>query len=126
VTVLGEVADLRTVYDRVRLTVAPLRFGAGVKSKVLESFAAGLPCVMTPVAAEGIALWPDLRPLTAGSADQVAERIVQLHEDGAANRDFASTCVSLIRSEYSEQAVSQALQTAITGERISHRLRSAG
>ncbi len=126
VTVLGEVADLQTVYDRVRLTVAPLRFGAGVKSKVLESFAAGLPCVMTPVAAEGIALWPDLRPLTAGSADQVAERIVQLHEDAAANRDFASTCVSLIRSEYSEEAVSQALQTAITGERMSVPLRSAG
>ena len=126
VTVLGEVADLQTVYDRVRLTVAPLRFGAGVKSKVLESFAAGLPCVMTPVAAEGIELWPDLRPLTAGSPDQVAERIVQLHEDAAANRDFASTCVSLIRSDYSEEAVSQALQTAITGGSMSHPLRSAG
>jgi hypothetical protein len=31
------VADLTTVFDRVRLTVAPLRFGAGIKGKVLET-----------------------------------------------------------------------------------------
>jgi uncharacterized protein len=31
----GSVADLTTVFDRVRLTVAPLRFGAGIKGKVL-------------------------------------------------------------------------------------------
>ena len=48
VAVLGHVADLGAdVFDRVRLTVAPLRYGAGVKGKVLESFAAGVPCVMS-------------------------------------------------------------------------------
>ena len=46
VLALGQVADLGEVFDRVRLTVAPLRYGAGVKGKVLDSFAAGVPCVM--------------------------------------------------------------------------------
>ena len=39
----GPVPDLTAAFDRVRLTVAPLRFGAGIKGKVLESFAAGVP-----------------------------------------------------------------------------------
>src|SRR5262249_12332773 len=51
---IGPVERLDEAFARVRLSVAPLRFGAGVKGKVLESFAAGLPCVMSPVAAEGI------------------------------------------------------------------------
>ena len=40
--VLGPVRDLARVYRSARLAVAPLRFGAGVKGKVLEAFAAGL------------------------------------------------------------------------------------
>ncbi|HEV2335243.1 MAG TPA: hypothetical protein VGS13_07090 [Stellaceae bacterium] len=50
-------------WHAVRLTVAPLRFGAGIKSKVIDSFAAGLPCVMTRVAAEGLALTGSLPQL---------------------------------------------------------------
>ena len=64
VEVVGRVGDLgEQVFDRVRLTVAPLRFGAGVKGKVLDSFAAGVPCVMSEVAAEGLVLSPVLRAL---------------------------------------------------------------
>jgi hypothetical protein len=47
VLALGQVAELAEVFDRVRLTVAPLRYGAGVKGKVLDSLAAGVPCVMS-------------------------------------------------------------------------------
>jgi O-antigen biosynthesis protein len=53
---LGYVPSLDTVFERVRLTIAPLRYGAGLKGKVLESFAAGIPCVMTTIAAEGLDL----------------------------------------------------------------------
>src|SRR5205814_1990102 len=49
---LGYVPSLDNVFDRVALTIAPLRYGAGLKGKVLESLAAGIPCVMTTVAAE--------------------------------------------------------------------------
>ena len=52
VTALGQVPDLHEVFERVRITIAPLAYGAGVKGKVLESLAAGVPCVCTPVAAE--------------------------------------------------------------------------
>ena len=54
VDVLGRVDRLGDVFERVRLTVAPLRFGAGIKDKVLRSMAAGLPCVGTAEAFRGM------------------------------------------------------------------------
>ena len=39
-----------------RLTVAPLRFGAGIKGKIVTSLAAGAACVASPVAVEGMGL----------------------------------------------------------------------
>ncbi|MGC8475665.1 MAG: Hint domain-containing protein, partial [Acetobacteraceae bacterium] len=58
IQVLGPLARLDGLFEMIRLTVAPLRFGAGIKGKVLASLAAGLPCAMTPVAAEGLRLTP--------------------------------------------------------------------
>nr|WP_245396765.1 glycosyltransferase [Jiella sonneratiae] len=52
----GFVEDLADVYDRHRVFVAPLRSGAGIKGKVLGALARGIPCVLTPVAAEGTGL----------------------------------------------------------------------
>jgi glycosyltransferase involved in cell wall biosynthesis len=58
VTILGHVENLAEVFERVRLTVAPLRFGAGLKDKVLRSLAAGLPCVGTTEAFGGMTELP--------------------------------------------------------------------
>jgi autotransporter-associated beta strand protein len=115
VTVLGPVADLATVFDRVRLTVAPLRYGAGVKGKVLASLAAGIPCVMSPVAAEGIDLPPLLAAATGGTAEDLAAQIVRLHGDGRAYRATAKAGVSLIANRFDEASVATSLRAAIEG-----------
>ena len=60
---MGYIKDLTEIFDRVRLTVAPLNFGAGIKGKVIESLAAGIPCVCTPLAAEGLDFPTALRGL---------------------------------------------------------------
>ncbi len=52
--------DLAQTMQRTRLMLAPLRFGAGVKGKVLTAMAHGVPCLCTPVAAEGLATAPIL------------------------------------------------------------------
>ncbi|WP_419728004.1 glycosyltransferase [Lichenicola sp.] len=77
----GHVEDLGAVLDRVRLTVAPLSFGAGLKSKVLESLAAGVPCVCSPVAAEGLELPGELGRLVVPDIPAAAASIVRLHGD---------------------------------------------
>lgn len=50
----GFIADLGDVFDRCRLSVAPLRFGAGLKGKLATSFGYGVPCIATGVAVEGM------------------------------------------------------------------------
>ena len=53
---LGFVKDLRPELDRARIAIAPLRWGAGFKGKVATAMAAGLPNVISPIAAEGMGL----------------------------------------------------------------------
>jgi hypothetical protein len=54
VRLLGHVPDLDPLMARARVFVAPLRFGAGVKGKIGEALAYGLPVVTTAVGAEGM------------------------------------------------------------------------
>lgn len=53
---VGFIADLGDVFDRCRLSIAPLRFGAGLKGKLATSFGYGVPCIATGVAVEGMSL----------------------------------------------------------------------
>jgi glycosyltransferase involved in cell wall biosynthesis len=110
---LGHVDDLSAIFDRVRLTVAPLRYGAGVKSKVLASLGAGVPCVMSPIAAEGIALPPLLSGLVGTTPAALAERIIRLHTDTAANRAAAKAGLALIEESFAEAQVQAALKAAV-------------
>src|SRR5215472_9798609 len=47
---IGFVPVLSDILNKLRCTIVPLRYGAGIKGKVLESLAHGLPCVMSQVA----------------------------------------------------------------------------
>ncbi len=84
VRAVGQVADLGEVFGQVRLTVAPLRYGAGLKGKVLSSLAAGVPCAMTATAAEGMALPKLVARCVGDTAEALAAVIVALHEDPGA------------------------------------------
>jgi glycosyltransferase involved in cell wall biosynthesis len=54
IAVYGFLAEPEKVLNNCSISVLPIRYGAGVKTKVLEMLALGLPCVCTRVAAEGI------------------------------------------------------------------------
>jgi len=83
VRALGHVPDVAPWFEGLRLTVAPLRFGAGAKGKVASSLAAGVPCVATPIAAEGMALSREAGVLVAEDAAGFAAQIVAAHGDAA-------------------------------------------
>jgi glycosyltransferase involved in cell wall biosynthesis len=118
VRAVGHVADLHgAVLNKVRLTVAPLRFGAGVKGKVLESLAAGVPCVMTPLAAEGIGFPAGLGGLVAADAAGLAAGIVRLHVDAREHARLAKAGLAFIGTACGEEVVKAALLAAIEGRR---------
>jgi glycosyltransferase involved in cell wall biosynthesis len=112
IIVLGPVGDLGEFFDRLRLTVAPLAYGAGIKGKVLESFAAGAPCVCTPIAAEGLDLSPALARFVRSKVADMAEAIVALHNDEKLHGETAAAGLDFIRDYASEAKVDAALALA--------------
>ncbi|HUZ64127.1 MAG TPA: Hint domain-containing protein [Acetobacteraceae bacterium] len=113
IRLLGHVPDLGAVFDDVRLTVAPLRFGAGLKGKVLESLAAAVPCVMTPIAAEGMNLPVALAADVAETAAAIAGRICRLHADVQENARSARGGLTMIREQFTPAAVDRRLRAAV-------------
>ncbi|MCX2561550.1 Hint domain-containing protein [Acetobacter farinalis] len=118
VETLGQVEDLDALFDSVRLSVAPLRFGAGIKGKVLDSFAAGVPCVMTPVAAEGLMLPKGLSGLVQESAEDLAHQVLRLHKWPATHASMSRAGRAFLREGWTEDLVQQALAAAL--QPVSH------
>jgi GT2 family glycosyltransferase len=81
VVITGFVEDLPPLLDKMRVSVAPLRYGAGIKGKIGTAMAHGLPVVATPLAAEGMSLTAGENILVADNAEAFAGAIVQLYED---------------------------------------------
>jgi O-antigen biosynthesis protein len=110
---LGFVSVLADILHKLRCTVVPLRYGAGIKGKVLESFAHGLPCVMSEVAAEGLELPEDLAWLVARSPAEFAEKLAKVHEDAVFNRKLSEAGLAYIAQRNSADAIKRALQAAV-------------
>lgn len=81
VEVHGRVAELAPLFADVLISVAPLRFGAGVKGKVNQAMSFGVPVVLTGVAAEGMHLTDGDDCLIADSAKAFANAILRLSQD---------------------------------------------
>lgn len=83
VEVLGFVEDLDPVFNHCLMTVAPLRYGAGIKGKVATSLGYGVPCVATSIAVEGTGMADGREVLVANEPEAMAAAIVRLHRDRA-------------------------------------------
>jgi GT2 family glycosyltransferase len=78
---VGHVDDLSSVYDRARVVIVPMRFGAGVKRKVTEALQHRVPVVTTTVGAEGISGAGEPALSVRDDPAEFAERVVTLLED---------------------------------------------
>ena len=78
--VKGWARDAFEVMEDARVCLAPLRFGAGIKGKLIDAMRAGTPSVTTPIGAEGMKgdkPWPGI---IADSAEAIASAAVSLHD----------------------------------------------
>lgn len=81
IIVVGFVEDLVSMLDKMRISVAPLRYGAGIKGKIGTAMSVGLPVVATPIAAEGMFLEHNKNAMIAEEAEEFADAIVKLYND---------------------------------------------
>jgi glycosyltransferase involved in cell wall biosynthesis len=82
VIIEGRLSDdeLDALYERCRLVVVPLRYGAGVKGKLVEAMQKGLPVVSTGIGTEGLPEIADYIRST-DSAEEFAQKVVELYDD---------------------------------------------
>ncbi len=110
---VDHVADLANVFDRVRLTLAPIAAGAAVEAKVLDSLAAGVPCICTSIAAEGLALPQTLKSCIADGATALADAVSHFHRNQAANKAVARAGLDYIAAEFSDHRLDEGMRKVI-------------
>jgi glycosyltransferase involved in cell wall biosynthesis len=104
VTLEGFVPDLNETFSRAAAMVNPLRFGSGIKLKIVEALSAGLPVISTSIGADGVASGPDRGVLVADDDAQLAELLLQV-TDCAKNVQLSSAAREHFASHYSREAV---------------------
>jgi GT2 family glycosyltransferase/glycosyltransferase involved in cell wall biosynthesis len=85
----GYVEDLRPALERYAVFVCPIRHGSGVRVKLLEAFAAGMPAVSTTVGAEGLARKDGEFCLLADTPAEFARRVLWLFENPEKGAELA-------------------------------------
>jgi glycosyltransferase involved in cell wall biosynthesis len=113
---LGHVDEVSTLLAQVRLTVAPLRFGAGAKGKVITSLAHGVPCIVTPIAAEGMGLTEDELPIVS-DPKSFAAAAVEVYTDPALWRSLSARGMAWVTRTHSLDVGSRQLATALRAMR---------
>ncbi len=115
----GPAKTLDEVFLKTRVNLAPLRFGAGVKGKILEGFRYGVPVITTPVGAEGLLpVFPghSMDPFPGRvmtDAVSFAEACTQLYKDEALWSDYRSSAMLLMNEVYSSVNVVPQLKKRI-------------
>ena len=79
--ITGHVPDLTPYLDSCRLSISPLRYGAGVKGKVSHAMSHGLPVVATTASIEGMHLTPGTDVLVANDPEAFVGAIVRAYHD---------------------------------------------
>jgi glycosyltransferase involved in cell wall biosynthesis len=81
VQVLGHVPDTAPYLDRAAVSIAPLRYGAGMKGKVVEALACGVPVVTTTVGIQGLSPRIGLDLEAVDEPEQFAGAVIRLLQD---------------------------------------------
>lgn len=101
VSFVGYVENIDAFLDSIKLTVAPLRFGAGAKGKVLSSLARGVPCVASVIAAEGMLLADGVEIAIASGPDEYLSKILELYDNDTLWSRYSSIALDAVRTRHS-------------------------
>jgi GT2 family glycosyltransferase len=106
---LGYVEDVRQPLGRYSVFVCPILSGSGVRVKLLEAFAAGIPVVSTSVGAEGLAGGDGEFCALADDPVMFAERVLELLEEPEAAAEMATRARAEVEAHWDMAAITRKL-----------------
>ena len=106
----GHVADLTPWMDSCLASLAPLRFGAGVKGKINMAMSHGLPVIATHLAVEGMQLRDNVNVLIANDAAAMLVALQRLERDAALWTKLSDNGLDNVRQHFSSAAAAATLQ----------------
>ena len=105
----GRAEDVNQVMLSARLCLAPLRFGAGIKTKLAEAMLNGTPNVTTSVGAEAMATGLPWSGLIADSADDFSVQAISLYQDKTAWQQCQQHGFEIVQSKFNETGNGESL-----------------
>lgn len=113
VIVTGYVPDISPYFHGCRLSVAPLRYGAGLKGKVATSLSYGLPCVASSLAVEGSGLKPGEDILVADKPEAFAMAVERLYRNEVLWNMLSDRGIDFMKQYFSFDAGRQNLESLL-------------
>ena len=113
VQVTGGVPDVRPYLSSAGVFVCPLRYGTGVKNKLLAALAMEKPVVATGRSLDGLDLREDADLLVADEPAAFAAKVLQLIADPAHARRLASSGRASVRDRYSWESSARSLEAVL-------------
>lgn len=114
IIVKGYVEDLEPLLDQIRINIAPLRYGAGIKGKVANAMTQGLPTVATSIANEGMPLIDGKHILVADSEEAFANAVVRLYEDELLWKQLSENGLEFAEHEWGGESAWNKLNAILT------------
>jgi glycosyltransferase involved in cell wall biosynthesis len=111
--VTGSVDDVRPYLATADVFVCPLRYGAGIKNKLLAAMAMGKAIVATPLSLEGIDARPEEEVLVADGVQDFGRQIARLLSDKELSRRLGTAGRKLVRERYSWNARGKELESRL-------------
>jgi glycosyltransferase involved in cell wall biosynthesis len=109
VSVTGPVDDVRPYYAAAAAAVVPLRAGGGVRMKILEGMALGVPMVSTTIGAEGLSLEHGRELLIGDTPQELADAAIGLLRDPALGDRLARAARETALRRFSWESVAAVL-----------------
>ncbi len=113
VIVTGYVPEVEPYFQKSRIFVAPLRFGAGMKGKIGQSLSLGLPTITTKIGAEGMGLIDHQDVLIADTAEEFAQAVIELYDNMELWQKLADNSLETIK-RYQPATVQTNLQALLS------------
>ena len=101
IIVTGWVPEVKPYLEKCRVSVVPLRYGAGMKGKVGETLSYGVPMVSTSIGAEGMDIENNVHAFISDNPKDFAERTIALYQNENIWNQFSKRGKKLIDSNYS-------------------------